>query len=107
MPVIKIFCEKSPNPVACEALGQALRALCMGSMGAQPDAIQLMLVPGAQRLDGAAVFVEAHYRDRADRRGPALQQFLEGVDLAVEQAFGQKPRIRSFAIDQSTLGAVR
>lgn len=107
MPVIKIFCAQRPEADACERLSQALRDLCIGPMGAQPDAIQLMLVPGVQMLDGAPVFVEAHYRDRPDRKGSALVQFLAGVDQAVQLAFGQEPRIRSFAVAQSTLGAVR
>lgn len=107
MPVIKIFCAQRPEEGSCERLAQALRDLCIGPMGAQPDAIQLMLVPGVQTLDGASVFVEAHYRDRPDRKGAVLAQFLEGVDQAVQLAFGQQPRIRSFAVEQSTLGAVR
>jgi len=76
-------------------------------MGAQPDAVQLLLISGVQTLDGEPVFVEAHYRDRPDRRGPVLARFLDDIDRAVQQTFGQKPRIRSFAIDQTTLGAVR
>lgn len=107
MPVIKIFCTQPPAADACVRLAQTLRGLCIGSMGAKPDAIQITLVPGVQMLDGAPVFVEAHYRDRADRRGAALTQFLDGVDQAVQLAFGQQPRIRSFAVEQSTLGAVR
>lgn len=107
MPVIKIFCDQRPEADACERLAQALRDLCIGPMGAQPDAIQLMVVPGVRMLDGASVFVEAHYRDRPDRKGAALARFLEGVDQAVQLAFGQQPRIRSFAVEQSTLGAVR
>lgn len=107
MPVIKIFCEQRPEPDACERLAQSLRDLCIGPMGAKPDAIQLTLVPGVLMLHGAPVFVEAHYRDRPDRKGAALTQFLEGVDQAVQLAFGQPPRIRSFAVEQSTLGAVR
>ena len=107
MHVIKIFCAQRPDADACERLAQTLRDLCIGPMGAQPNAIQLMLVPGVQMLDGAPVLVEAHYRDRPDRKGPALAQFLQGVDQAVQLAFGQQPRIRSFAVEQSTLGAVR
>jgi len=107
MPVIKIFCAQGPDADACERLAQTLRDLCIGPMGAQPNAIQLMLVPSVQMLDGAPVLVEAHYRDRPDRKGPALAQFLQGVDQAVQLAFGQQPRIRSFAVEQSTLGAVR
>jgi hypothetical protein len=107
MPVIKIFCAERPDAADCRRLAHALSALCKETMGAQPDAIQLLLIAGVQMLDGAPVFVEAHYRDRPDRRGQALAQFLEGVDQAVQQAFGCKPRIRSFAVDQSTLGAVR
>ena len=107
MPVIKIFCAEHPEAEASERLGQALRELCVGSMGAQPDAIQLIVVPGVQMLEGAPVFVEAHYRDRPDREGPALARFLEGLDHAVQSAFGQAPRIRSFAVDIGTLGAVR
>lgn len=107
MPVIKIFCAQRLEPDACERLAQTLRDLCIDPMGAKPDAIQLMLVPGVQMLDGAPVFVEAHYRDRPDRKGAALTKFLEGVDQAVQMAFGMQPRIRSFAVEQSTLGAVR
>jgi len=107
MPVIKIFCVQRPEPDACEHLAQTLRDLCIGTMGAKPDAIQLTLVPGVQMLDGAPVFVEAHYRDRPDRKGASLTQFLEGVDQAVQLAFGLQPRIRSFAVEQSSLGAVR
>lgn len=107
MPVIKIFCAQLPEADASERLAQSLRDLCIGLMGAKPDDIQLTLVPGVLMLDGAPVFVEAHYRDRPDRKGAALTQFLEGVDQAVQLAFGQQPRIRSFAVDQSTLGAVR
>jgi hypothetical protein len=107
MPVIKIFCAQRPEAGACQRLAQTLRDLCIDPMGARPDAIQLILVPGVQMLDGASVFVEAHYRDRPDRKGPALARFLEGVDEAVQLAFGQHPRIRSFAVEQSTLGAMR
>lgn len=107
MPVIKIFCSDRPDSPACERLARELRDLCTGPMGAKPDAIQVMLVPGVQMLDGASVYVDAQYRDRPDRRGAALTLFLEGVDKAVQTAFGQKPRIRSFAIEQNTLGAVR
>ena len=106
MPVIKIFSDQRPDAPACEALAQSLRALCVGPMGARPDAIQVMLVSGTAMLDGASVFVEAHYRDRPDRRGPALAAFLEGVDQSVQLAFGEKPRIRSFAVDPDTSGAV-
>lgn len=107
MPVIKIFCAQLPEADACDRLAQTLRALCIGPMGAKPDAVQLTLVPGVLMLEGAPVFVEAHYRDRPDRKGAALAQFLDGVDQAVQLAFGQRPRIRSFAVEQSTLGAVR
>ena len=107
MPVIKIFCAQCPKPEATDRLAQALRSLCTGPMGANSDAIQVMVVPGLQILDGAPVYVEAHYRDRPDRKGPALEKFLEGIDQAVQAAFGFKPRIRSFAVEQSTLGAVR
>ncbi len=107
MPVIKIFSNQRPGAAACDALAGALRSLCIDSMGAQPDAIQVIVVEGAHVLDGASVFVEAHYRDRPDRRGEALVRFLEGLDRAVQAAYGAKPRIRSFAIDQTTLGAVR
>ena len=107
MPVIKIFCSQRPDAEACERLSQTLRELCIGSMGAKPDAIQITMVPGVQMLDGSPVFVEANYRDRPDRKGAALSKFLEGVDQAVQLAFGDPPRIRSFAVDQSTLGAVR
>ena len=65
------------------------------------------VMPGVLMLDGAPVFVEAHYRDRPDREGAALARFLDGVDQAVQLAFGQQPRIRSFAVAQSALGAVR
>jgi hypothetical protein len=107
MPVIKIFCDQRPEAGACERLAQTLRNLCVGAMGAQPNTIQIMLVTGVQILDGATVYVEVHYRDRPDRKGPALTHFLDGVDQAVQLAFGQQPRIRSFAVEQSTLGAVR
>lgn len=107
MPVIKIFSDHLPEAEACERLAKTLRELCISSMGAQPDAIQVALISGVHMLDGAPVFVEAHYRDRPDRKGVALTQFLEGVDQAVQLAFGKHPRIRSFAVEQSTLGAVR
>jgi hypothetical protein len=107
MPVIKIFCAQRPAPDACERLAQTLRELCIGPMGARADAIQVALISGVQMLDGAPVFVEAHYRDRPDRKGAALTRFLDGVDQAVQLAFGQQPRIRSFAVEQSGLGAVR
>ena len=107
MPVIKIFCAQLPEAGACQHLAQTLRDLCTGPMGAMPDAIQIILVPDVQMLDGASVFVEAHYRDRPNRKGPALAGFLQGVDQAVHLAFGQHPRIRSFAVEQSTLGAIR
>lgn len=107
MPVIKIFCDQRPEAGVCERLTRTLRNLCVGPMGAQPNAVQILLVTGVQMLDGAPVYVEAHYRDRPDRRGHALTQFLDGVDQAVQLAFGQQPRIRSFAVEQSTLGAVR
>lgn len=107
MPVIKIFCAECPAPDARKHLAQALRDACIGPMSAKPDAIQLVVIPGAQMLDGAPVFVEVHYRDRSDRAGLALKQFLTGIDQAVQAAFGQSPRIRSFAVEQSTLGAVR
>ena len=81
MPVIKIFSNQRPGAAACDALAGALRSLCIDSMGAQPDAIQVILVEGAHVLDGASVFVEAHYRDRPDRRGEALVRFLEGLDV--------------------------
>lgn len=107
MPVVKIFCADTPEPPAVQALADALRDLCLREMGARPDAIQLVLVPGVQMLEGQPLLVEAHYRDRPDRKGAALTRFLEGVDQAVQAAFGSAPRIRSFAVDQSTLGAVR
>ena len=107
MPVIKIFCSELPNEARCESLAQTLDDLCIRAMGAHPDAIQLLLIDGVKMLSGEKVFVEAHYRDRPDRHGVALTQFLTGIDRAVQQAFGLSPRIRSFAVDQSTLGAVR
>lgn len=107
MPVIKIFCAQRPDEDNCQRLTKAVRELCITPMGAQPDAIQLILLPGAQMLDGAPVYVEVHYRDRPDRKGAVLAEFLAGVDRAVLMAFGQQPRIRSFAVEQSTLGAVR
>lgn len=55
MPVIKIFCAQRPEADACERLAQTLRDLCIGPMGAKPDAIQLTLMPGVQMLDGAPV----------------------------------------------------
>ena len=107
MPVIKIFCSKRPEPEAGEALAQSLRALCLDPFDALPQAIEVFLMDGVQILDGMQVFVEIHYRDRPDRRGEVLSQFLQGVDQAVQKAFGQMPRIRSYAVDQSILGAVR
>ncbi|MEY2770795.1 MAG: hypothetical protein RIQ38_1214 [Pseudomonadota bacterium] len=107
MPVIKIFCPQAPAPAQAQQLGQTLHALCRELMHAQPDAIQVLLVPGTLMLGGQPLLVEAHYRDRPDRQGAVLTQFLQALDAAVQQAFGQAPRIRSFAIDQATLGAVR
>lgn len=107
MPVVKIFCSQSPEASAQEVLARDLRDLCLNEMGARPDAIQVVLIPGVLMLAGEPVLVEAHYRDRPDRRGPALERFLHGVDRAVQAAFDKKPRIRSFAVEQSTLGAVR
>lgn len=107
MPVIKIFCTQAPTQAESQRLALSLRTLCMDAMGAHPDAIEVLLIERVQVLDGAPVFVEAHYRDRPDRRGPRLDQFLSGIDQAVQQAFGLEPRIRSFAVDQDTLGAVR
>jgi hypothetical protein len=107
MPVIKIFCSQRPKPEAGEALAQSLRALCLDPFGALPQTIEVLLMDGVQILDGMPVFVEIHYRDRPDRRGEVLSQFLQEVDQAVQKAFGQMPRIRSFAVDQSILGAVR
>ena len=107
MPVVKVFCSKLPGDEACELLAVDLHALCLNEMGAQPDAIQVLLIPGVVMLLGEPVLVEVHYRDRPDRKGPALDRFLAGVDQAVTRAFSSAPRIRSFAIDQSTLGAVR
>lgn len=107
MPVIKIFCPEVPEAPRCQEMAHALRALCLQEMKAAPHAIQIMLVHGVLVLDGEPLLVEAHYRDRPDRQGDALKRFLAGVDQAVQLAFGQKPRIRSFAVDQSTLGAVR
>ena len=107
MPVIKIFCHQAPAPAESQQLALSLRTLCMDTMGAHPDAIELLLIDGVHVLDGAPVFVEAHYRDRPDRRGPLLDECLQGVDLAIQQAFGLQPRIRSFAVDQDLLGALR
>ncbi len=107
MPVIKIFCSQRPESDAAESLAQALRVLCLHPFGAHPEAIEVLLVDHVQILDGMQVFVEIHYRDRPDRRGDVLSQFLKGVDQAVQAAFGQLPRIRSYAVDQGTLGAVR
>ncbi len=107
MPVIKIFCTQAPALAESQNLALSLRTLCMDTMGAHPDAIELLLIDGVRVLDGAPVFVEVHYRDRPDRRGLPLDQFLSGIDMAVQQAFGLQPRIRSFAVDQDSLGAVR
>ena len=107
MPVIKIFCSQRPEPEAVDSLAQALRTLCLNPFGAHPEAIEVLLMDRAQILDGMPVFVEIHDRDRPDRRGAVLSQFLKGVDEAVQAAFAQLPRIRSYAVDQSTLGAVR
>jgi hypothetical protein len=107
MPVIKIFCSKRPEPEAGQALSQSLRDLCLDPFGALPHAIEILLMDGVQILDGMPVFVEIHYRDRPDRRGEVLTQFLNGIDQAVQKAFGQMPRIRSYAVDQAILGAVR
>lgn len=107
MPVIKIFCKQAPALAESQELALTLRTLCMDTMGAQPDAIELLVIEGVRVLDGAPVFVEAHYRDRPDRRGPLLDEFLHGIDQAIQQAFGLQPRIRSFAVEQDMLGAVR
>ncbi|MEK7344318.1 MAG: hypothetical protein AAB176_01380 [Pseudomonadota bacterium] len=107
MPVIKIFCPQRPDAQACDGLAQSLRALCLDPFGAQPHAIEVLLIEGVHNLHGLPVFVEIHYRDRPDRHGEVLAQFLQGVDLAVQAAFGQPPRIRSYAVDQRILGAVR
>lgn len=107
MPVIKIYCSKRPEQDAGEELAHSLRNLCMDPFGAASQAIEVLLVEGVHILDGMPVFVEIQYRDRPDRQGEVLSHFLNGVDLAVQKAFGQMPRIRSYAIDQSILGAVR
>jgi hypothetical protein len=107
MPVIKIFCSKRPAPEVGVALSQTLRDLCLDPFGALPQAVEILLLDGVQILDGMPIFVEIHYRDRLDRRGEVLTQFLHGVDQAVQKAFGLMPRIRSYAVDQAILGAVR
>jgi hypothetical protein len=107
MPVIKIFCAEPPDTHRVEGLIHSLHQLCVGTMGAHPGAIQCLLLTGVHILEGAPVFVEAHYRDRPDRQGQALVDFLEGLDACVQMAFDLKPRIRTFAVDQRTLGAVR
>jgi hypothetical protein len=107
MPVIKIFCSRRPEATAGDTLARSLRELCLVPFGAQPQAIEVLVIDGVHFLDGMPVFVEIHYRDRPDRRGELLTQFLQGVDQAVQAAFGQMPRIRSYAVDQGTLGAVR
>lgn len=107
MPVIKIFCAQAPLPATSLTLGVALRDLCMSALGARPDAIQIALIAGTSMLEGQPLLVEVHYRDRPDRRGSVLTDFLAELDRAVQTAFGQAPRIRSFSIDAATLGAVR
>lgn len=107
MPVIKIFCPQRPEQLACDALSLSLQALCVDPFGASPQAIEVLIIDRTHALNGIPVFVEIHYRDRPDRRDDVLSRFLKGVDDAVQTAFGQTPRIRSYAVDQSTLGAMR
>lgn len=105
MPVIKLFTTERPSAVAASALAVELETLCTRELHAQSDAIQVILQTGAVVLRGAALFAEVHYRDRPERDADALARFMDGLNASCQRHVGQTPRIRCFAVDQSTLFA--
>ncbi|SIP93955.1 hypothetical protein [Pseudacidovorax sp. RU35E] len=104
MPVIKLFTAQAVTVDTAEALAQELELLCTGPLRAQPSAIQIVLMQAVSPR-GAAVLLEAHYRDQPYRDGQALAAFMDGAEQAVRRHLGTVPRIRCFAIDQATLHA--
>jgi len=105
MPIIKILTAHKPPAASAEALAAEFEALCTTILDARSDAIQIALLDGTVMLRGAAVLIEVHYRARPDRDAATLSRFMDGVDANCQRHLGQMPRIRCFAIDQSTLFA--
>lgn len=105
MPVLKLFTPPTVPGQVAEALARELEAHCLQMLRAQPETIQIALVP-VQMLRGAPVLVEVHYRAQPHRDAQALDAFMTAVDLSVQQHLALVPRIRCFAVDAAALSAL-
>jgi len=107
MPIIKFHVPELPSDAqALEKLRTVVHEACVEGLRAQPDAVQLMVLPGTTVLFGQPGYIEVLYRDQDYRRGEVMERFMRLLESQTEAVFGFTPRIRCMAIQQTLLHAL-
>lgn len=105
MPIIKFHVPHQPvNDQALVQMTARIHEVCVGALQAQPDAVQLLLVP-SQVLYGQPVYIEVLYRDQPHRTAAVMAQLMQVLTNQSQKVFGAIPRIRCIAVDQRLLHA--
>jgi len=106
MPIIKFHIgDAHGDPQAIERLLHTVQQACVGLLRAQPDAVQIILLPGCRLLYGPACYVEVLYRGQAHRDAPVMERFMALLEAQVLEVWDVRPRIRCMAFHQPDLHA--
>ncbi|GLS14089.1 hypothetical protein [Hydrogenophaga electricum] len=106
MPIIKFHVPDHPaDDQALAQMADRIHEVCVGALQAQPDAVQLLIVP-SRVLCGQPVYIEVLYREQPHRNAPVMAQLMQVLAAQSQAVFGATPRIRCIAVDQRLLHAL-
>lgn len=97
MPNITIYipAEKMPSDARLAELTDQCTALCTGVLRAALKHVHIIYVP-VRHGRGHAVFAEVSHRLEPFRTPPVMEQFMQGLDDAIQRTISLTARIRCF-----------
>lgn len=99
-----IHSQKMPSDESLAGLSSDCIALCTSVLEAKLEKVHVIYVD-VRHGHGHPVFAEVQYRLETSRTPSVMNQFMEGLETAIDRRTGLKARIRCFGYTASNIYA--